>query len=54
MFHYYIELCSKPEYMLSLSEKMFVDIFPMLVLLAVTTIIVVVSAIIDTIKKNKK
>ena len=56
LIEYYIELCSKPEYLLSSSEKFFVEMFiPMCLFLLIVSVVVIdwtVSAIKERRKKN--
>lgn len=55
MISYYIDLLGKPVYLLSQSEKMFIDIFPLLFLGAVSLVVYIVVIIIDIVNgKNKR
>lgn len=51
MLSYYMELISKPVYKLSTSEKLFVDIFPFLVLGAICAVVVIICWIVERVKK---
>lgn len=53
MFEYYSELISKPQYLLSESEKLFIDIFPFLCIAAVAAIICFIVWIVRALKKWK-
>ena len=52
MFDYYIELVSKPEYLLSESERFFIDLFPLLLLGVICLVVMIISAIIEFIKRK--
>ena len=52
MFQYYMELINKPKYLLSTSEQLFVEMFPLLILGAICLVIIIVCAIIEKIKKG--
>ena len=54
IFDYYFELLDKPKYMLSQSETMFIEIFPLVILSAVFIVMVLVMALIDFITNRKK
>lgn len=54
MFEYYFDLCNKPKYMLTISEELFIDIFPLLCIAAVAAIIILIAWIVDAIKNHKK
>lgn len=53
MFEYYIELCEKPKYLLTISEELFIEVFPFLCLAAIAAAVVVVAWIVDIIKHHK-
>lgn len=52
MFSYYFDLLNKPEYKLTVSEKMFVDAFPLLCILALAVLCYIVGFAIDMFKKK--
>lgn len=58
MIQYYLDLVSKPKYMLSEAESMFIEAFPFLLIGAVVLIILLVGAVVEIIcekhKRNKK
>lgn len=54
MFSYYMELINKPYYTLSYGERMYVDLFPYIVLAIILVIIVIVAFIFECIKKKNK
>ncbi len=54
MFSYYIDLLGKPYYLLSQSERMFIDMFPLLFLGAVSLIVYIIAIIIDIAKNKRK
>lgn len=53
MFEYYFELCNKPKYLLTIGEELFIEIFPLLCLLAVAAVIILIAWIVDTVKHHK-
>ena len=54
MFSYYFELLNKPEYQLSRSEKMFIDVFPLLCIAAIGIVLIIVGTIYEIFKGDKK
>lgn len=54
MFSYYMELISKPYYTLSYGERMYVDLFPYIILAIILVIILVATFISSCIKEKKK
>lgn len=54
IFDYYFELLDKPKYMLSESESMFIELFPLVIISAVFIIIVLVITLIELITNRKK
>lgn len=54
MFEYYFELLSKPKYMLSESETMFIEVFPLVILAGVCAVVALVVWVIDLIKRGGK
>lgn len=56
MIQYYIELINKPRYMLTEAEKMYIDVFPYLLVGAVVLIIYAIITVVSIIheRRNKK
>lgn len=54
IFEYYFELLDKPKYMLSESESMFIELFPIVIISAVFIVTVLVITLIELIKSRKK
>ena len=54
MINYYIELISRPYYTLSSGERMYVDLFPYIILAIILVIILVITFISSCIKDKKK
>ena len=52
MFSYYWELLNKPEYLLTGSEKMFVDVFPLLLFAAIVAVICIAAWIWEKIRRR--
>lgn len=52
MLDYYIELVSKPAYLLSESERLFIDLFPILIVGVICLVVMIISAIIEIIKRK--
>jgi len=52
MIDYYMELINKPKYMLSTSEQLFVDIFPLIIIAVIGIIFIIIGCIIEAIKKK--
>lgn len=52
MFSYYFDLLNKPEYKLTVSEKMFLDAFPLLCILALAALCFIIGLVIDIFKKK--
>lgn len=53
MFSYYMELTSKPYYTLSYGERMYIDLFPYIILAIILVIILVVTFISSCINKKR-
>lgn len=54
IFDYYFELLDKPKYMLSESESMFIELFPLVIISAVFIVMVLVMALAELINSRKK
>lgn len=52
MIDYYMELINKPKYMLSTSEQLFVDVFPLIVLVLIGIVFIIIGCVIETFKKK--
>lgn len=52
MFDYYMELINKPKYMLSTSEQLFVDIFPLIVIAVIAIGCIIIAVIVNAIRKK--
>lgn len=52
MIDYYMELINKPKYMLSTSEQLFVDVFPLIIITLIAIIFIVIGCVIEAIKKK--
>lgn len=53
MFSYYLELVTRPYYELSYGERMYVDAFPLIVLLVIACITCIIAFLVDIFKKKK-
>lgn len=47
-----MELISKPKYMLTTSEQLFVDIYPFLILGAICIVVIIIAFVVDIVKKK--
>lgn len=53
ILEYYFELLEKPKYMLSTAEQSFVDLFPLIAILAITAVVLIICCIVEIIKNHK-
>lgn len=52
MIDYYMELINKPKYMLSTSEQLFVDIFPLIIIVIIAIVFIVIGCVVEAFKKK--